>query len=107
MQTRPQIALGWLYQPTTQGSQEQLQGPACPESSVLRLQHWSLVPAGMVSNELINNSLVMNPAAHCEPPSEHGQGFKRCESAKGSLELYKNCNCMELGEQDKLIKSFH
>lgn len=107
MQTRPQIALGWLYQPTTQGSQEQLQHPACHESSVLQIQHWSLVPAGMVSNELINNSLVMNPVPHSEPPTEHERGFKRCESAKGSLELNKNCNCMELGEQDKLIKSFH
>lgn len=73
----------------------------------LGLQHWPLVPAGRVSNEWINNSLVMNPAAHNELPTEHRQGLKSCESAKGSLELYKNCNWMELGEQNKLIKSFH
>lgn len=33
--------------------------------------------------------------------------LKSCESAKGILELYKNGNWMELGEENKLIKSFH
>lgn len=98
MLTRPHNALGWLYQPGT------APGPSLPS---LGLQHWPLVPSGRVSNELINNSLVMNPAAHCELPTEHRQGLKSCESAKGSLELCKNCNWMELGEQNKLIKSFH
>lgn len=84
-----------------------LQGPACSKSSVLGLQHWPLMPAGTGSNELISNSLVMNPAAHCELPTERGWGFKSCESAKGSSELFKICNCMELGEQDELKKSFH
>lgn len=84
-----------------------LQGPGCSKSSVLGLKHWPLMPAGTGSNELISNSLVMNPAAHCELPTEHGWGFKSCESAKGSLELFKICNCMELGEQDELKKSFY
>lgn len=101
MLIRPQIALGWLYQPGT------APGPSLSRVLILGLQQWPLVPAGRVSNELINNSLVMNPAAHCKPPSKHRQGFKSSESAKESLKLYKNCNCMELGEQDKLTKSFH